>query len=227
MSLRKVAFQAVADHAEQPYPYILKAMTHRVSNEFAEAFETLQQSLEIEHTEEAIRELKQLLSGNPPEDLRKAIKGFLKLQDAGNDILEEGGTNNVKMAHKGTKELETEAECLPDALRNDFKSFLNQSNIQEASRIALSAIRQFPAAPEAWVLRAQSLRLEGDSGEAHRAIEQSLSLEDTPEALYELLEIKLSRNATNDAEQLAEFIKQHYPDWISQVEDRMHLTHQV
>ena len=221
--LRKVAFQAVADHGDQPYPYILKAMTHRISNEFNEAFETLQQSLEIEHTDEAIRELKQLLSGNPPADLRKAIKGFIKLQESGNEMIIQHDSDGNLPAHKGTKELETEAECLPESVRNDFHSYLNQSNIQEASRIALSAIREFPAAPEAWILRARSLRLEGDSGEAHRAIEQSLSLEDTPEALYELLEIKLARNSAEDAEQIATFIKQHYPAWISQVEDRMQL----
>ncbi|MEZ4701588.1 MAG: glycosyltransferase [Rhodothermales bacterium] len=99
-----------------------------------------------------------------------------------------------------------------------FQQCLAQRDIAQAARIADQAVRSFPKAPYPFVLRAITSRMQGQFGHALEAIEASLKLEESPEALYELIQTSLATQHRSEAVRTGEYLRERYPAWAHMVE---------
>jgi hypothetical protein len=89
---------------------------------------------------------------------------------------------------------------------------MNVQDQQQAAGLALAAVRKFPENAEAWVLKATALRLEGALYEAREAIQRSLLIQDTPEALIELLQVCIAQGNPSEVDHVSDMLSTAYPD---------------
>jgi glycosyltransferase involved in cell wall biosynthesis len=109
------------------------------------------------------------------------------------------------------------ARSLPDYIVH-FQEHLSRRDFAAAGRIAEDAVRAFPRTPFPLVLRAITCRLEGRFGPALESIEKSLAIEESPEALYELIQTSIATNHLAEARQAGAYLKERYPAWAGKVE---------
>ena len=287
----EVADKASQHYPELPYPYILKAIALRQLQDFSGALATLENSLEIEETPEALVELIQLSlsTGNleeaykteqyirtsypewedklpgiqEPEYNIQADEVTLSESEVEEDTSETGVVSSeeelpheetavvsqtepeqplpeelevIKLPisseeQKAEKELSRPARLEDldysiksfDELRDEFEQLIKVKDVQHAEQLALAATRKFPDNHQSWVLKATTHRLRGAFDEAKAALQQSLLIKDSPEALIELLELSLSLGDDAEALQICEAIVRSYPEYnelISQL--RLH-----
>ncbi|MBX2820340.1 MAG: glycosyltransferase [Rhodothermaceae bacterium] len=262
----QTAEQAVQHYPDLPYSHILKAIALRQLANYAEALITLEKSIQLEETPEALVELVQLSisTANLEEAYRTQIYirehypdwndkiDQLSIPSAENeipvsqepdqttepqhvdDIIELINTavpedilevqhNDSEESHPlsmpaGLHDLDYTVKTF-DELRTEFEKLIKVRDVQHAEQLALAATRKFPDNSEAWILKATSFRLKGDFEEAKEAIQQSLLLKDTPEALMELLELSITLGDEEEALQIAEAIKTSYPTYESYISE--------
>lgn len=276
-----IAERAVRKYPDLPYAHILKAIALRQLHDFSNAIVSLEESIKIEETPEALVELVQLslstanleeayrteiyikenypewgqrLNGlNIPEpqaelsteetepnteEVVTSTKNTLSALAEGhevNDIIELISTESSE--EHITLQLNSSSQSNPmslpasiedldytvksfDELRDEFEKLIKLRDVQHAEELALAATRRFPDNSEAWILKATSYRLKGSFEEAKEAIQQSLLIKDTPEALIELLELSISTGNDLEALHISEAIKSSYPeyrDYITQL----------
>ena len=109
------------------------------------------------------------------------------------------------------------AKTLPEYI-TQFQESLSRRDLSLATRIADEAVNAFPHAPYPFVLRAISSRMQGQFGPAIEALEASLKLEESPEALYELIQTSLATEHHTEARRAGDYLKQRFPDWAAIVE---------
>ena len=251
----EVAQAAVNDYNELPYAHILQAIAYRQLQRYNEALFTLEQSIQLEETPEALIELIQLsISTGNFEEASKTETYLIGKYPEWKDRLSgiEYPQNNETSTHdQSVSEKDEEVDIIrhvhktnlsdnitiqlnnsvtPDPLdkpasiedldytlksfnelRSEFEQLVKLSDVQHAEKLALAATRKFPENSEAWVLKATSHRLKGAYQEAKEAIQRSLLIKDSPEALIELLELSLSIGEATEAKKIADVIKNSYP----------------
>ena len=102
-------------------------------------------------------------------------------------------------------------------MKRHFEKQLNLKDTQDIERLARTATRRFPRHHEAWLLRAASHRLNGQLDEAQVAIQKSLLIQDSVEALLELLQLELALDNEEAVLQIARHIASHYPEFKDQL----------
>jgi hypothetical protein len=92
-----------------------------------------------------------------------------------------------------------------------------KGNLHEAERICSLAIEWFEKDARAWLLRARVLRLMNQPLEALSAIEHSIQLEETPEALIELTHVCQVLGLNEQAHEVVACLEQQFPGWSKYV----------
>ena len=273
-----VAQQAVEHYPEVPYSYILKAIALRQIEDFSNALITLEKSINLEETPEALVELVQLsistsnleeayrtqiyIRENYPEWKQRldqvdipipatqaqepqaeAIESAEKVSEPAeeaietvevrevDDIIELINTtttddnmviqlnqSNPLSVPASPQDLDYTVKSFEE-LRAEFEKLIKVRDVQHAEELALAVTRRFPDNSEAWILKATSYRLKGSYEQAKEAIQQSLLLKNTPEALIELLELSISLGDEQEASQIAEAIRNTYPEYEEHISD--------
>ena len=259
-----IAEEAVRHYPEVPYSYILKAIALRQLEDFSNALITLEQSINLEETPEALVELVQLSIStanleeayrtqiyirenypewsqrldhvnipSPPDQSARPSEEVPEqtATDEVSDIIElihtapsddnmviQLNQSNALSVPAGLQDLDYTVKSFEE-LRSEFEKLIKVRDVKHAEELALAATRKFPDNSEAWILKATSYRLKGSYEEAKEAIQQSLLLKDTPEALIELLELSISLGDQDEARQIAEAIIASYPDYEGYITD--------
>ena len=218
----QIGEEAIRYYPDLPYSYILKAIALRQKEEYSTALLTLEKSIQLEETPEALIELIQLsIATENLEEARKTEAYILynypewatRLASISlPEVNEESSVLKELTKPAGLDDLEYTVKSFDD-LKTEFERYLRHSDVQNAEVLALAATRKFPENYESWVLRATSFRLQGSYSEAKKAIQQSLLIQDSAEALIELLELSLSTGDYDEASQIARAIKESYPDF--------------
>lgn len=97
-----------------------------------------------------------------------------------------------------------------------FYDLLGQQRWHEAIVFMHQSLRELPGEPYFWTLLAVAYRLNEQSVEAIEAIKQSLVLGETPEALFEMLQLALVTGNNEEAMETAAYLKKVYPEWTTQ-----------
>ena len=268
----KTAEKAVQHYPDLPYSHILKAIALRQLANYAEALITLEKSIQLEETPEALVELVQLSISTA--NLEEAYRTQIYIREHypdWNDKIDQLSIHSNETEAPVTEELQQTQELeqsekpqhvddiielinastskdnlevqlsapeeshplsMPaglhdldytvktfDELRTEFEKLIKVRDVQHAEELALAATRKFPDNSEAWILKATSFRLKGDFKEAKEAIQHSLLLKDTPEALMELLELSITLGDKEEALKIAEAIKTSYPIYESYISE--------
>ncbi len=217
----EVAEATIKYYGELPYPQILRAIVLTRQGHYADALEALNQSIQIDETPEALMELIQLsiASGQEEEALRTTV--YIeqkypdwkdKLQDIKQTLLRDNTTQVRGQAR--LDDLDYSITSFAN-LKNQFEELLHLKDIGRAEQLAKAAILKFPENHEAWVLKATSDRLNGAFLEAQEAIQQSLLIEDSPEALIELYEVSQALGDEEEAQNIASMFDMAYPEHAS------------
>lgn len=173
-------------------------------------------------------------SDNPQEEFRHQREWFYShLQEE--TIFDDGILDYLPKMHILAKKntsavrLELFRKGLPETLER-YASLVTEliqrgitSRAEELSRLALI---YFGGHPYAWWIHAMILRLTRQLAKALPAIKKSLSLQETPEALYELVTLYGEMGKKAESLSLARYLKwrlqsqwQHYSDWIEKVDE--------
>ena len=257
-----VAQHAIQEYSDIPYPYILKAIALRQLEDYSNALITLEKSINLQETPEALVELVQLSisTANLEEAYRTQIYirenypewsqrlDYVKIPDHSEQKLQEKSSQppapheaadiielintspsdenmviqlnqaNPLSVPAGLEDLDYTVKSFED-LRAEFEKLIKVSDVQHAEQLALAATRKFPDNSEAWILKATSYRLKGSYQEAKEAIQQSLLLKDSPEALIELLELSISLGDEQESLKIADAITRSYPEYNGQISE--------
>ena len=223
----EVAEAAATLYPDLPYAYILKAIAFRQQENYPSALLTLEKSIQLEETPEALIELIQLsLATNNLEEAHKTRTYVLQRYPEWESRL--GQIHIPALADQAQRDKEALSQPARledlnytlksfDDLKQEFEQYIKTSDVQQAEVLALSATRKFPDNYEAWILQATSYRLRGLFREAKYAIQQSLLLKENPEALIELLELSLSLGDKEEAIQIANAIRDSYPEYADNI----------
>lgn len=106
------------------------------------------------------------------------------------------------------------------ALLDVVRAFAQQAEAGDwaaAERIVRQGLEHLPEASYLWVLLAMSLRLQNQMEAAVQAILRSFEIEETPDALYELLNISLATDNLDEAHETAAELKTRFPEWTERV----------
>ena len=262
----QTAEQAVQHYPDLPYSHILKAIALRQLANYAEALITLEKSIQLEETPEALVELVQLsistanleeayrtqiyIREHYPDWNEKIDQLSIPSKENQKSVTEEPEQTTeprqideiIELINPSSPEgqydvhldspEETDPLSVPaglqdldytvktfEELRTEFEKLIKVRDVQHAEQLALAATRKFPDNSEAWILKATSFRLMGNFKEAKEAIQQSLLIKDTPEALMELLELSITLGDQEEALQIAEAIKTSYPSYESYISE--------
>ena len=216
-----VAEETVKHYGELPYPQILRAIVLTKQLQFSAALDALDKSIQIDETPEALMELVQLsiASGQEEEALRTTVyleqkypEWKARLTNIKQTLLQD----NTSSAHGQARldDLDYSITSFPD-LKQQFKQLLHLKDINRAEQLAKAAILKFPENHEAWVLKATSDRLNGAFQDARDAIQKSLLIEDSPEALIELFEVSQALGDKEEARNIAMMFDTAYPEYAS------------
>ena len=88
-----------------------------------------------------------------------------------------------------------------------------KGDFHEAERICSLAVKWFENNTQAWLLRARVLRLMNQPLEALSAIEHSIELDETPEALIELTHTCRVLGLNEQAHEVITYLEQRFPGW--------------
>lgn len=88
-----------------------------------------------------------------------------------------------------------------------------KGDFHEAERICSLAVKWFENNTRAWLLRARVLQLMNQPLEALSAIEHSIELDETPEALIELTHICRVLGLNEQAHEVITYLEQRFPGW--------------
>lgn len=222
-----IAESTIVHFGELPYPHILKAIALRQLARHSEAILALENSIQIDETPEALVELIQLsrTTGNHDEAAKTEAYVRQKYPDWNNKLIQLAETTSPEA------EAELAKPALPDDLdygltsfsdlKTHFEKMLRMDNTQHAEQLALAATRRFPDHHEAWVLQATSLRLKGHLDRARQAIEHSLRLQDSAEALAELLHVSLALGNESEACEIATQMIRMYPEFENEIRNAL------
>ena len=218
-----IAESTVVHFGELPYPHILQAIALRQLARHSEAILALENSIQIDETPEALVELIQLsrTTGNHDEAAKTEAYVRQKYPDWNKKLIQLAETESPEAVAERSK------PALPDdldytitsfsVLKDNFEQMLRMDNTKHAEQLALAATRKFPDHHEAWVLQATSLRLKGHLDRARQAIEQSLRIQDSAEALAELLHVSLALGNEPEAGEIAAQMIKMYPEFEEQI----------
>lgn len=84
-----------------------------------------------------------------------------------------------------------------------------------ALRDSATAVAVCADSHEAWLMRAQALRVSGHPAEALQAVEKSVQLNETPSAIFELVRISRDAGEAARADQILAYLSQRFPDWTA------------
>lgn len=214
-----VAETTIKHYGDLPYPQILRAIVLTKQFQFSDALEALDKSIQIDETPEALMELIQLsiASGQEEEALRTTVyleQKYPSWKDRLTNIKQTLVQDNTTSAHGQARldDLDYTITSLPD-LKQQFKQLLHLKDNNRAEQLAKAAILKFPENHEAWVLKATSDRLNGAFQDAREAIQKSLLIEDSPEALIELFEVSQALGDEEEARNIAMMFDTAYPEY--------------
>ncbi|MEM1125736.1 MAG: glycosyltransferase [Bacteroidota bacterium] len=97
-----------------------------------------------------------------------------------------------------------------------FNGFVEAHRFEEAVAHCLRALSLTPQEPYLWVLLAMARRLSGQPIKAIEALKHSLRLGETPDALFEMLQLSLDTGNMEEAHETAQVLKRTYPEWTAQ-----------
>ncbi len=213
----------ITHYGELPYPHILQAIAFRQLQRNGDAILALERSIQIDEAPEALVELIQLsrTTGNLEEARKTEDYVRLKYPDWNNKLVQLAETESPEAVAERSKpalpdDLDYTITSFP-VLKDHFEKMLRMDNTRHAEQLALAATRKFPDHHEAWVLQATSLRLKGHLDRAREAIEQSLRIQDSAEALAELLHVSLALGNEPEAGEIAAQMIQMYPEFEEQI----------
>lgn len=216
-----VAEETIKHYGELPYPQILRAIVLTKQFQFSEALDALDKSIQIDETPEALMELVQLsmASGQEEEALRTTVyleQKYPEWKDRLANIKQTLLQDNTSSAQGQARldDLDYSITSFPD-LKQQFKQLLHLKDINRAEHLAKAAILKFPKNHEAWILKATSDRLNGALQDARDAIQKSLLIEDSPEALIELFEVSQALGDKEEARNIAMMFDTAYPEYAS------------
>ncbi len=212
---------ACRDYSELPYPFILKAIVHRQSLAYNEALSALDTSIRIDETPEALVELIQLSIATGQHEEAKRTSDYMRakypeweerMQKVTASLLQDDtapATGSAKI-----EDLDYTYSTFAE-LKAAFESLLHTKELHQAGTLALAATLKFPENYEAWMLKATSDRLKGAYEDARAAIQKSLLIEDSPEALIELFQVSRALGDSEEANNIATMFGTAYPEHAS------------
>ena len=224
----ETAHLALVHYGELPYPHVLLAIALRQMQNYAPALEALHRSIEVAETPEALLELLLLSkeTGNAPEAqqteayIRQKYPSWNDRLDTLAGIPPERDESDLARPAK-VEDLDYSTMDFHD-LKRHFEKQLRVDDAEQIERLAQAATRRFPKHHEAWLLRAASHRLNGELDEAQVALQKSLLIQDSVDALLELLQLEIALDNEEAALQIARHVLLHYPDLADQVPAHMH-----
>ncbi len=110
-----------------------------------------------------------------------------------------------------------------DTFISSFETALQQGNLNEAQSIAESATQSYGELPYPSILKAIVHRQKMEYNEALSALEHSIKIDETPEALVELIQLSLATNQQEEARKTSKYMMEKYPEW----NDRLQHIHEV
>ena len=214
-----IAEKAIFHYGHLPYPFVLKAIAHRQLNDFEPALEALELSISIDETPEALVELMQLAqaTGNALEAKQTGDYIRQKYPDWGVRLASLAATsrdaNNAELKKPANEnDLDFTRQNF-DELKQLFEQYLLIEDVKHAEKLALAATQRFPNNHEAWVLQATLYRLNGQLLDAQEAIQRSLLIQDSPEALLELMQLYIVQGKKGEAQDIADTIATIFPQF--------------
>lgn len=104
-----------------------------------------------------------------------------------------------------------------EAYITDFERALLDRNLDRALAIADSSLAHYSDLPYAHILRAIALRQLDRHAEALEMLETSIHIQETPEALVELIQLSLTTDNNDEAAKTEAYIRQQYPEWAEKL----------
>lgn len=114
-------------------------------------------------------------------------------------------------------EAPTAGEADIDELARRFQARTADGDWSGAARIAEAATRAHPGDAYGWVMRAISCRVLGRHADAVEAVQRSLNLEETPFALWEVVEQARTTGHAAEAHDVARYLAGRFPAWSERV----------
>ena len=109
---------------------------------------------------------------------------------------------------------ESGPERLPfDTYINEFESALLAGQFNKAFEVANTASSHYPELPYPHILKAIALRQLQDFTGALSTLETSIEINETPEALVELIQLSLATGNLEEAYQTEQYVRESYPEW--------------
>lgn len=124
-----------------------------------------------------------------------------------------GGLDPVPLSIPGSR-VDSDEAALLDRLLIRAEAAAARKDFAEAEDLTRQAVEQHPRQNMAWLARAMILRGLGKFRKATEAIEQSLRLEDTPDALLESVLIHLAANELGAARKAEKALKDRHGAWL-------------
>ncbi|MBK9578053.1 MAG: glycosyltransferase [Fibrobacteres bacterium] len=124
-----------------------------------------------------------------------------------------GGLDPVPLSIPGAR-VDSDEAALLDRLLIRAEAAAARKDFAEAEDLTRQAVEQHPRQNMAWLARAMILRGLGKFRKATEAIEQSLRLEDTPDALLESVLIHLAANELGAARKAEKALKDRHGAWL-------------
>lgn len=100
-----------------------------------------------------------------------------------------------------------------------FEIALNQNDLVTSLQVAEEAIKSYAELPYPFILKAIVLMQQADYPGAFTALEQSIQIDETPEALVELIQLSIATGQEEDAQRTIGYLEQQYPDWKQRIEN--------
>lgn len=214
---------SITHYGELPYPHILQAIALRQLHRHSDAIIALERSIEIDETPEALVELIQLsrTTGNIEEAQKTETYVRQKYPDWDRKLVQlaeaappQSEADLSRPAH--LDDLDYSVSNFQD-IKRSFVQLLQFRDNDKAIELAQAAVRRFPQNAEAWILKATCLRMSGAFDEARQAIQHSLLINDSPEALVELLQVAMAQGNGDEINHITDLLSTAYPEVAQQV----------
>ncbi|HKI44705.1 MAG TPA: glycosyltransferase, partial [Balneolales bacterium] len=153
------------------------------------------------------------------ERARETILSSFTWDQVGNKVAD----RILEISKRPVRRLKTVSEIHRDgkeAFIQYFMQGVQKQKWNDLEKETLKACRSYSNDSYIWVLRAISLRMVSRFDDAIEAVECSLKIEESPEALHEAIQIAQAKGEKEQAVTLTEYLENRFPKWAKNVQSQ-------